>query len=387
MKALVKLSALKKTQPTRTMNRVTSQPRACPRRARFLFISHAPQEPVPGQGQAVQGAPEDEGQTRPVPQAAQEHGQHQVQIGPTPAFAVAAQGDVEIIPQPGGQRDMPAPPEIPGADRQVGQAEVDRQVVTHHPGRADGHVGVAGEVAVYLDGEPHDGQPDRGRAKGGRVLEDGIHPKGDPVGDEDLLEEPQDELVPPVRDLTPGEVSGALELGQEVGSPDDGAGHELRKEADEEGEIEDVIAGLDLAPVEVNGVAELLKSVKRDANGQDDRQSGQVQAQWRKELGQRLGEKIVILEKPKDTQVADQAGRQQEPPVRLGLGPFQPLADPEINKSGKDEQAQEAPVPVGVEVVAGQEQKYLSGAVVLDHGQKGQDDPEEDEKLKLNEEH
>ena len=77
------------------------------------------------------------------------------------AAAAAAQRDEQIIAQPGRQRDVPAPPEVRDVRRQVRHVEVLRQLVAEQVGDADGHVGVAGEVAVDLHGVGEHGQPDR----------------------------------------------------------------------------------------------------------------------------------------------------------------------------------------------------------------------------------
>src|SRR5436189_208321 len=65
---------------------------------------------------------------RAVPQAAEEHGDHQVAVRPQLSASVASQRDVEVIPQPARKRDVPARPELAEAAREVRAVEVDAEV-------------------------------------------------------------------------------------------------------------------------------------------------------------------------------------------------------------------------------------------------------------------
>ena len=47
-----------------------------------------------------------------MPQAGQQPDDGNVQELPTLALAVTAQGDVDVLPEPGGQADVPPPPEL-----------------------------------------------------------------------------------------------------------------------------------------------------------------------------------------------------------------------------------------------------------------------------------
>ena len=60
----------------------------------------------------MDGAPNHERPIRAVPQTAQEHRGQQVGIGSYAAAVTAAERDVQIIAQPGGQRDVPPAPKI-----------------------------------------------------------------------------------------------------------------------------------------------------------------------------------------------------------------------------------------------------------------------------------
>src|SRR4051794_37364266 len=64
------------------------------------------------QQRAVISAPDDKGPRRPMPQAAEQHRHHQVEIGAACSATVAAERDVEVIAQPGAEADVPAAPEV-----------------------------------------------------------------------------------------------------------------------------------------------------------------------------------------------------------------------------------------------------------------------------------
>ncbi|MEY5044450.1 MAG: hypothetical protein RJA19_1677, partial [Bacteroidota bacterium] len=151
-----------------------------------------PPDPEP-----IQAAPEDEVPAGAVPEAADEHGEEGVglayesgpPIGQSPEHpreqghspqrhqprrrarqheqdeaqrdgghepgearpaAVAAHGDIEVIPQPGRQADVPPLPEIARVARLVRRSEVHRQLEAHPQGDADGHIRIAAEVRVHL---------------------------------------------------------------------------------------------------------------------------------------------------------------------------------------------------------------------------------------------
>src|SRR6185312_12634376 len=102
-----------------------------------------------GESHAMQQSPDRERPGRAVPQTAQRERDHEVKIRP-PAGTLARQREVEIIAQPVGQRDVPAPPEIGDVFSTVGMIEIDGQLNAEQQGRAYRDIGVAGEIVVKL---------------------------------------------------------------------------------------------------------------------------------------------------------------------------------------------------------------------------------------------
>ena len=100
--------------------------------------------PVPdNQVDAVQAAPDDEVPGGAVPQAAEQHREHQVHVGADGALPVAAERDVQVVAQPARQRHVPAPPELLDRPRAVGPVEVLRELEPEQLRDADRDVGVA----------------------------------------------------------------------------------------------------------------------------------------------------------------------------------------------------------------------------------------------------
>ena len=82
--------------------------------------------------QAVQTTPDEVGQPRAVPQAADEEGYHQVSVLARLAAPAAAQRNIDVIPQPLRQADVPSRPDVLDRVGKERLAEVFRQVQAQH---------------------------------------------------------------------------------------------------------------------------------------------------------------------------------------------------------------------------------------------------------------
>src|SRR5205823_5104614 len=80
-------------------------------------LARRPPTVIDDQVQAVQPAPEDECPPGAMPQAAEQHGDEQVEVAPCRTLAIAAKRNVEVVAQEARQRHPPgsahrfAPPE------------------------------------------------------------------------------------------------------------------------------------------------------------------------------------------------------------------------------------------------------------------------------------
>ena len=77
---------------------------------------------------AVYRPPNHEGPSGAVPQPAQQHRDEQVQVRPPAPAAVSAERDIQVVPQPLREGDVPTPPELCHVAREVGLRKVDPEM-------------------------------------------------------------------------------------------------------------------------------------------------------------------------------------------------------------------------------------------------------------------
>lgn len=137
--------------------------------------------------QAMYAAPQNISQAAAVPETADEKSQEQIQAVPPSGSPAAAQRDVDIVPEPGRQRDMPAAPEFPDGKSKVRAFEIRHQFDAEQSGTADGDIRVAGKVAVYFNGK-HGCSNKEGQSHIGlRVVVDAVDGDGQHIGDHQFL--------------------------------------------------------------------------------------------------------------------------------------------------------------------------------------------------------
>lgn len=99
-----------------------------------------------------------------MPDAGSRPDQEHIKKLPRRAFTVAAQGNVDVIPEPARKRDMPAPPKFGDATGDIGQIEVSRAIKAKQGSQAVAHLTVTGEVEIQLQTVRDNAQPcQRGR--------------------------------------------------------------------------------------------------------------------------------------------------------------------------------------------------------------------------------
>src|SRR5215831_10451528 len=93
-------------------------------------------------------SPDHEIPVRAMPQAAQcERHKTVAELTSTPMMA-AADRNIDIVTNPRAERDMPAPPELRDARREVWPMKILRQMNAHHAGITDRDVRVPAEVKI-----------------------------------------------------------------------------------------------------------------------------------------------------------------------------------------------------------------------------------------------
>src|SRR4051812_30121640 len=122
---------------------------------------------------------------------------------------------------------MPAPPEVRDGVRQVRVVEINRDLDAHHTARATGHIRVAGEVAIDLDTEGKNANPDHDRRVPLRGGKDTIGQRGNVVGDHDLFDHADQEQVCSTPKVGGGEADRGGELRQELAGAQNGSSNQL----------------------------------------------------------------------------------------------------------------------------------------------------------------
>ncbi len=124
--------------------------------------------------ECIENTPEDETEGSAVPQSADcEYGQ-QVTLFPDGPFSVSAQGDIEIVPKPPGQGQMPSLPEFFYAAGKIGGIEIVQQMDSHHQRRSPCNGGISMKITVNLYREKQQGDHDVKSGPGGGVSQHGI---------------------------------------------------------------------------------------------------------------------------------------------------------------------------------------------------------------------
>ncbi len=295
--------------------------------------------------------PEDEGPAGPVPEAAEQKHHRLVQALPGRAPPAAPQGDVQVVPEPGGQRDVPPAPELGDGGGDVGVLEVLRRVKAQHLSQADGHVAVPGEVEVDLNGVGGGPQPGQAAVQPRSQGEGGIRQRGGQTRDQGLFGKAHGEPPQATGRLGGAEGRPLLQLGGEGGKAGDGSGGDLGEKGDVEQHVGEPAGGGVLVAADVDGVGYGFERKEGDAHRQEEvrlRQREPRQAVYD------AGEEIQILEHAQHGELQGQHQGQQGPP---GPHPGNQRPRPPAQHGGQEQKGQALPLSRGVEDQAGDEQE------------------------------
>ena len=194
----------------------------------------------------------------------EEHHGHVERPAPT---TTATQRNVNVIPEPLAQSDMPPTPELRRTRGAIRAQEIERQPDPQAPGDAHGDEAVAGEVVVNAQSEDPVRQPDLVSIGAGSPMK----LRGQIIGQGTLEEEPQ--RHPAESGINIGgrpPQPESLDLRQQGFAALDGTGHNLREESGEIQEIEPARQWL-ATNERVHGEAHQLERVKRNARGNSHR--------------------------------------------------------------------------------------------------------------------
>ena len=121
-------------------------------------------------------------------------------------------------------------------------------------------------------------------------------------------------------------------------------------------------------PIDVNRIAERLKSVKTDPDRQDDLQRPRVDlpANLVRKLDEVLTEEIEVLKECQQAEVVHQTDAQPHTPVARCLGAPKRIAHRKVDQARKQHQPAEAIVPPSVKQVTRENQdRILRGSAPL----------------------
>src|SRR5712672_567216 len=293
----------------------------------------------------MNASPDNKGPIGAVPQAAEKHGEHEIDVGANFAEAIATKTNVKIVAEPGAEADVPAAPEVLETLRQVGLAKIDHEMEAHELGAAARDAAIAAEVSVDLPSESVSAEQDRHGIRRAEVAaKSGVCEKSAIIGDDDLSEETfenQDKAIEGFRRIP---FARALNLGQKMRGPLDGTGNQVREKTDEEGVVHQRVRRFHFAMIDVHDVGNFLEGVERDAGRQDDSpdDDGNVlQPDEQGQVGERVDEEIKIFEDAEKSEIQDQGKNKQGAlDTRVGsAGDF--AGDDVVNDGGSGHEKQE----------------------------------------------
>ena len=160
----------------------------------------------------------------------------------------------------------------------------------------------------------------------------------------------------------------------------------MREEGHKESEVGEASALTQVAPVNIDRVAEGLEGVERDSRREDEIQGAPRIGSDARHRAEGIDEEIEILEKTENPEaVNERDGDEQFATGRAA--PFHEAGEPIVDSGAGEEQTCETPIPIGVEIIARDEKEGLLGAVVLHEKNRREGRREKKEELNLGKQH
>ena len=201
-----------------------------------------------------------------MPEPRQHPDHKDIEKAPPRRDPVAAQRDIDVIPEPGAEAHVPAAPEFGDAAGDIGIIEVFGKAKAEDLPQADGHIAVPGKIEVDVQRVGHSihpGEQHRGLAA---LLVDGDE-LIQHIGQQHLFGKAQHKPLRP-RCRLPQAVPPFGKLRFNIGIAHNGPGDELREHGDIGRQIDEIALCPDRPAVNIHHIAEDLEGVKADADGQ-----------------------------------------------------------------------------------------------------------------------
>lgn len=196
---------------------------------------------------------------------------------------------------------MPPLPKLSEGKRLVRGIEIHRQVDIHHLPDADGHVTIAAEVKVDLDGIGKAGENGICRVQVGHIRKAPICCAAEYIGDQNLLGKTHDKHIDALGKIVPVEFlfGNVQKLGDQLIVGHNGACDQLREIGHERCILQEFILG-NFAVIGIDHIRNLLEGEETDTQWQHDILQWEVRV--RKPV-QVLKEKVKIFEIEQDAEV------------------------------------------------------------------------------------
>ena len=166
---------------------------------------------------------------------------------------------------------MPPAPELGRILSLVGRTEIEGQIEAHKHGYADGDVGIAREIGIYLHRIQHQRREVLEGCAEGRVVEDTIDEiDGQIVAEQQLLDKSVKYPEYGYAKLPATEEERLVELRHKLVGTNDRASHKLREERCIEAKVKDIAYMCDFPFVYVDYVTDVLEGEEGDAHRKDD---------------------------------------------------------------------------------------------------------------------
>ena len=195
--------------------------------------------------------------------------------------AIATKWDVEIILKPGGERNVPATPEVCNTGSGVWIVEVLDEIEAEHFAKANRHVAVAGEIIVDLKGvgEKWEDDSEWCQSDSGWIVEDSVGDNGDVIGDEDFFQETYDETSEASAEFFKRKLALMKSL-FDISIADDWAGDELWEECDVGAEIKDILLNFNFFTIDIDDIGKNLESIETNTNRKFDKWDFEIQTRY-----------------------------------------------------------------------------------------------------------
>src|SRR5678815_2692167 len=141
----------------------------------------------------VKDSPDDESPGGAMPYPGDEESKEEISVRVEGAVAAPAERNINVIPKPAREADVPSRPKFAQTGGKVRVVEIQNQIKAHELGDAAGHVRVTAEVEKDLPGESKCRQNQRGSAEGLGIVVNPLHIKRQIVRERQFLEQAHEE--------------------------------------------------------------------------------------------------------------------------------------------------------------------------------------------------